>query len=124
MNETPATGGPSRRAFVRLALVGTCAGLLLSGIGLPLTAAAQSLKQRLAAGSVGEGSDGYLVARDPSAQSYVAGINAERRKIYEKRAKELGQSVAVVGKVYAKELYDRAASGTWFLTDTGWVQKP
>lgn len=97
---------------------------LVVGLTAASPAVAQSLKAELANGNVGERWDGYLEARNPSAQGLVNSVNAKRRKLYEKRAKELNQSPAVVGQVYAKELYDRARSKTWFLMKSGWTQKP
>ncbi|MEO1193190.1 MAG: YdbL family protein [Pseudomonadota bacterium] len=99
--------------------------LLLAGQAALAPAEAQSLKSQLASGAVGERYDGYLEARNSSARSLVNSVNAKRRELYEKRAQEVGQSAEVVGKVYAKELYQRAASGTWFLTaGNTWTQKP
>lgn len=98
---------------------------LVAGLSSINPAMGQSLKSELQNGNVGERWDGYLEARNASAQGLVNNVNAKRRKLYEKRAKELNQSVAVVGQVFAKELYDRARSGTWFKLQNGsWTQKP
>ncbi|GAB5467045.1 MAG: hypothetical protein Kilf2KO_00750 [Rhodospirillales bacterium] len=98
---------------------------LLGGLSTVNPAFGQSLKAELANGTVGERYDGFLEARNSSARGLVNSVNAKRRALYEKRAKELGQSVAVVGKVYAGEIYERARSGTWFLSQNQtWSQKP
>lgn len=121
MNDLPIPQPSRRRALI----AGLSAAALACGLALAAPAAAQSLKSMLASGAVGERYDGYLEARQSSARAYVNEVNGERRKIYEKRAAELGQSVTVVGKVFAKQLYQRAASGTWFLSESGqWAQKP
>lgn len=112
----------TERTITRRRLLGGLAGgslLLLAGPAL-----AQSLSDMLASGKVGEAFDGYLRARDGSAQGYVNGVNAKRREIYQKRASETGQTADVVGKIYAKELYDKASPGTWFLLENGsWIRK-
>ncbi len=85
----------------------------------------QSLKQDLASGALGEGWNGLVVPRDSSASGRAQAINAKRLKIYQKRANETGQSVQVVGSIYAKEIYERARRGTWFLSKSNvWSQKP
>ncbi len=122
----PISAAPRRLSlFLLLAASGWMALALVFGFSSVSPALGQSLKTELSNGNVGERYDGYLQARNNSAQSLVNSINAQRKTLYEKRAKELGQPVSVVGKVYAKELYDRAASGTWFLLEGDvWSQKP
>ncbi len=99
--------------------------VLVGGLTSINPAMAQSLKSELQNGNVGERWDGFVQARNNSAQGLVNNVNGKRKKLYEKRARELGQSPQVVGQVFAKELYDRARSGTWFLNQNGsWYQKP
>ncbi|MDP6706022.1 MAG: YdbL family protein [Alphaproteobacteria bacterium] len=88
-------------------------------------AKAQSLNQLRASGAIGERFDGYCVARSGGAATAVANsVNAERRKIYAKRAAEQGVPVDQVGRVYAKQIFDGAPSGTFFQQEGGkWVQK-
>lgn len=87
-------------------------------------AQAQSLDALRISGAVGENLDGYLIARDPSAQSFVNAVNAKRRQIYEQRAAAQGVPASEVGKVYAKELLQKAPPGTWYQSSGGgWVQK-
>jgi len=88
------------------------------------TAQAKSLDDLRASGAVGENSNGFLVARDASAQAYVAKVNAQRRAIYAKRAKSQGIAADQVGRVYAKEIMNDVAPGTWLQKPNGsWVQK-
>lgn len=113
-------GKLTRRVFLAAALVLTV-GLLT---GAP--AWAQSLQDLRATGQVGEGYDGFARVRSGggAAQSVVNATNAQRRSIYQSRAQEQGISAAQVGRVYAKAIYDKAPSGTWFLLESGqWVQK-
>jgi hypothetical protein len=108
----------SRRALLGLAVALGAATLL------PATGRAASLGEMLGSGKLGERYDGFVQARDPSAQGFAADVNNKRRGIYEKRANETGQTVDVVGRIYAAELYQKAAPGTWFLLENGsWVQK-
>jgi uncharacterized protein len=87
-------------------------------------AQAQSLDALRASGAVGESYDGLLVARDSSVQSYVDQVNAQRRQIYAQRAAAQGIPADQVGRVYAKEIMDDVAPGTWLRKPDGsWVQK-
>ena len=70
---------------------------------------AQSLDALRASGAVGESSDGLLMARDSSAQSYVDKVNAQRRKIYGQRAAAQGVSAGQVGRVFALNMNTREA---------------
>jgi uncharacterized protein YdbL (DUF1318 family) len=93
-------------------------------LAMPGSGQAASLGELLAQGKVGERYDGYVQARDGSAQGTVDQVNAKRRQLYEKRAGETGQTAEVVGKVYAAEIYKKADPGTWFLLEDGrWIQK-
>lgn len=94
---------------------------LLAG---PVPALAQSLDALRASGAVGERFDGYLVARDSSAQGFVQQVNNKRRQIYEERAKAQGVPVDQVGRVYAQEILQKAPAGTYFQKPDGsWVRK-
>ena len=92
---------------------------------VPLASAdAASLNELHASGAVGERFDGYAVARDSSAASFVNQVNAERRKIYQKAAAEQNADVGEVGKVYAQQIMRKAPKGTWFLqANNKWSQK-
>ena len=87
-------------------------------------AQAQSLDVLRASGAVGESSSGFLVARDASAKSHVNKVNAQRRKIYAQRATDQGIAADQVGRVYAQEIMQNVAPGTWLQKPDGtWVQK-
>lgn len=87
-------------------------------------AAAQSLDELRASGAVGERFDGLAVARDAGAAAEVAKINAKRQEIYAQRAASQGVPADQVGRVYAKEIMDKAPKGTWIQTpDNKWTQK-
>ena len=93
---------------------------------LPAAAAlgADDLNALRRSGAVGERYDGFLVARDGGARGTVDSINAERRKIYEKRAKEAGVALDQIGRVYAEQIMKDAPKGTYFLQEGGqWVRK-
>jgi uncharacterized protein len=107
------------------------AAWLLALVAMAMAAgpvAAQSLDELRAQGVVGERFDGYAVVRAPGAsaqvQSFVANVNAQRRAIYQQRATQQHVPADQVGRVYAKQLFERAPPGTWFLDETGkWVRK-
>jgi hypothetical protein len=108
----------SRRALLGMAVVAGAVSLL------PAIGHAASLKDLLASGAVGERYDGFVQSRDGSGQGVVDDVNNKRRSLYQQRASETGTSVQDVGRIYAAELYQKAASGTWFLLENGsWVQK-
>jgi len=87
-------------------------------------ARAQSLDDLRASGAVGEKFDGFLVARDPSAQAFVDQVNAKRKQIYAQSAAAQGAPADQVGRVYARRILNDAPAGTWFLgLDGKWVKK-
>jgi len=108
----------SRRAFAGLM---TAAVLTLS---LATPALADQLDDLRRSGAVGERFDGLLVARDASASGFVSQVNAQRSGIYQDRATKQGVSPADVGRVYAKQIFQKAPKGTYFQKEDGsWVQK-
>lgn len=112
-----------RRRFLTLLAV----TLLAVTLGA-LPAAAQTLDQLRSSGAVGERYDGLAVLRDTGAsakvRAMVADVNAQRQKIYAKRAAEQGVPADQVGRVYAKEIFQNAPKGTWFLGEDGrWTRK-
>ena len=93
------------------------------------TASAKTLAELRADGTVGERYDGIAVVRKDGASEKVkralAKVNEKRREIYRERAAEEGVTPEQVGRVYARQIYDKAPSGTWFLSEAGeWRQKP
>ncbi len=106
----------------RTLIAALAAAPLLAAV--PRASWAASLNDLLRQGKIGERFDGYVQARDGSAQGTVDQVNAKRRELYQKRAGETGQTADVVGRVYAAEIYKKADPGTWFLLENGqWVQK-
>jgi len=119
----------SRRYFTRFALFGLLA-LLLSAFAASAPARADDaqLNSLRAQGVIAERFDGYVMVKDNStgatAQSVVDRVNAERRAIYEARAKAQGVTANEVGQVYAGQIIQKAPKGTWFLAaDGSWTQK-
>jgi len=81
-----------------------------------------------AAGTIGERYDGYVVLRDGNApqsvKNLVAETNAQRKALYEKRAKEDKAPVAAIGKIYAQQIIRSAPKGTYFLDESGrWTRR-
>jgi uncharacterized protein YdbL (DUF1318 family) len=94
--------------------------LLAGGI----TAWAASLQDLRASGALGESASGYAVARDPSATAEVASINKKRKAVYAEKAAAQGVSIDQVGKVYAKEIFNKVPAGTWLQNEQGeWFRK-
>lgn len=103
------------------------AGLAFAAVLLAAAPApAQTLNDLRAQGAVGEGYDGFARVRTPApgAQAAVDQVNARRREIYAKRAAEQKVAPADVGRVYARQIFEQAPPGTWFLQESGqWVRK-
>ena len=111
------------RRRLGFSLVVLIAMLIAAGLFVA-PATAQSLDDLRASGAVGERFDGLAVARDPSATSKVAEINAKRKEIYAQRAASQGVPADQVGRVYAKKILADAPPGTWFLAPDGkWTRK-
>ena len=102
------------------------ASILTFVLLLATIAGAADLDELRKSGAVGERFDGLTVVRDGDAavKKLVAEVNAKRSKIYAERAKAQGAPAAEVGKVYAKEIAEKAPPGSWFLGEDGkWLQK-
>lgn len=116
----------SNRLTRRLALSGFAAVALLLAVGQTPANAADPLDAARNAGIVGERYDGYAVTRDGAdggTSQLVDQINAKRRAFYEDKASKEGVAVTAVQDIYAKTIYDKAPSGWWFLTKSGWSRK-
>jgi hypothetical protein len=121
------------KKFTLLKVLAVCltAAASLSTVAIsagPAAAQSRPLDGPRAAGVIGERFDGYTVLRDQSApadiRQLVETTNAERRDVYEKRAKATNAPVEEVGKVYAEQIMQQAPDGTWFLgPDGNWTQK-
>ncbi|MDF1747640.1 MAG: YdbL family protein [Alphaproteobacteria bacterium] len=113
-----------RRVMIAFAALLFAAPMLFGN--LPGAQAADSLDGPRSAGTVGERYDGYAVVRDGAegdVQQLVASINAKRKEFYQSKATEQGVDITAIQAIYAKAIYDKAPSGWWFLTESGWVQK-
>ena len=79
------------------------------------------------AGTVGEGADGMLHARDGLGEdgvTLIAAENTERKAFYVIKAKQIGGAPADVAKVMAKGFLVRGKKGHWFRDAVGkWRQK-
>lgn len=110
----------SRRQALTLFAVGLTGGILLTNVQ---PAHADALDDARSAGAVGERYDGFAVARDPSASGLVDSTNAKRMDFYKKKASEQGVAVEEIQAIYAQAIRERAQSGWWFETRSGWQQK-
>jgi uncharacterized protein YdbL (DUF1318 family) len=107
-------------SFYRSIMMAIAVFLLAGGI----TASAASLQDLRASGALGESASGYAVARDPSATAEVASINEKRKAVYAEKAAAQGVSIDQVGKVYAKEIFNKVPAGTWLQNEQGqWLKK-
>ena len=99
----------------RLALV----VLLLLAAG---PAAAADLDALRAEGVVAERFDGYVEVREPGhpgAKAVVERVNERRRAIYEKRAESQDVPVGQVGRVYARQIFEKLPEGAYFRREEG-----
>lgn len=80
-----------------------------------------------AKGQVAERFDGYAQLRGSAPAAIgdlVNRVNAQRRAVYRRQATSRGVSKEAVGRIYAKEIFNAAPGGTWFLQQSGkWVRK-
>ncbi|MBK0398420.1 YdbL family protein [Limibaculum sp. M0105] len=110
------------RCFRRVAAVLTVALIMLAS-ETPDAWAQSKLDSYRANGAVAERFDGYVEVRDPGApgdaRALVNEVNAQRRALYEKRAKETNVPVAEVGKLFATKIVEQAPKGTYFRQPSG-----
>ncbi len=107
--------------------------LVLAAVILAVTMAAgpawaQSLDDLRASGVVGERFDGFAELRgagaSPQARSLVKQVTKKRRQIYTKDAAQQGVPIGQVGRVYVKQIMQKAPKGTWFLGESKrWTRK-
>jgi len=79
-------------------------------------------------GVVGERVDGYLGlvtgSADAAIQRKVNEVNAKRRAVYERLARETGTTVEQVGIVTGEKQIAKTVSGAYYMDASGrWVQK-
>lgn len=120
------TRSSSRRSGSRIfGLIAAAATLLLTAH--PAFAQSRLLDDARSAGTVGERYDGIAVLRagaSDQVRQTVDGVNAQRLAIYRQRAAAESISIEAVGTIYAKQIFQNAPPGTWFLSMAGqWVRK-
>ena len=72
----------------------------------------------------GERFDGFAQALKSGAGATVDQVNAKRRKIYNDRAASEGVSPDQIGRIYAKQIANKAPPGTKILQEDGaWIVK-
>jgi len=107
--------------------VATIALVALVSSVSPSPAQSRLLDDARVAGKAGERYDGISIARagaSAAVKQTIDTVNAQRLSIYQKRAASEGISAEAVGHIYAKQIYENAPSGTWFLLKSGqWVRK-
>jgi len=110
----------------RAALPALAAIAMLFAVLAP-PAGAASLDQLRQQGVLAERYDGFVVVRQnaPGAARMAEQINAKRRELYAQRAQQQRISVDQVGRVYARQIWSKAPSGTWMLDASNrWIRKP
>lgn len=100
-----------------------CLAVLAVGIAIPGPGLAKTLDEYRAEGIIAERYDGLVELRvedaPAEARRIVEEVNKKRRQIYEARAREQGVPAEEVGKVYAKEILQKAPPGTYFKQPNG-----
>ena len=76
-------------------------------------------------GLVGEGLDGYVVARKDTAEvkALVSEVNTKRRQAYARISAENKQPVDIVAKLAAEQIINGLDSGVYYQTPGGWKQR-
>ena len=110
-----------RRFGQRLLAAFAMLGLVL----LVSPAAALTLDEARAQGLVGEQPDGYIgVVQDgPGVRDLVSTVNAQRRAHYQGIAQQNGVPIQAVEQQAGQQLIDRAGSGVFVLTPSGWQRR-
>jgi hypothetical protein len=109
--------------IVRLAIA-VCAVILWTAVAS--SAFALSLAEAKTKGLVGEKSNGYLGAVNPSnaeAQALIEDINQKRRKAYEDIAKRNGTSIQGVETLAGEKAMQNTKPGNFVEGPGGWVKK-
>lgn len=111
-----------RRPFGRR-LLGVLAMLAAMLVAAP--AAALTLDEARAQGLVGEQPDGYvgIVQDGPGVRDLVSTVNAQRRAHYQGIAQQNGVPIQAVEQQAGQQLIERAGSGVYVLTPSGWQRR-
>ena len=89
-------------------------------------ALALDLHQARSTSLVGEKSDGYVAALNPTpeVQALVADVNAKRQQEYARISQQKGQPVDVVAKLAAQQIITQLAPGSSYQgTDGSWKKR-
>lgn len=115
-----------------LLCVALCATAVVVHAG-DLAAAKAGMRERMAAvdrlkaaGAVGEGNTGYLVAREggADAQKVIAAENADRAVVFAELASKSGGSAETAGRTFARQIAAASKPGVWLQReDGGWYKK-
>ncbi|MEO0882166.1 MAG: YdbL family protein [Pseudomonadota bacterium] len=113
---------------LRFILAGLAIALGMSLVAPSAHAADAVIDAAKIAGDVGERPDGYLGLVDgsvePAVRRRVDEINARRRALYERLARERGATVEQVGFLTGEKQIANTPSGQYYMTTSGsWVQK-
>ncbi|MEM1384946.1 MAG: DUF1318 domain-containing protein [Pseudomonadota bacterium] len=100
------------------------AAMVLVLVMVPGAAEAQGkLDAYRASGVIAERFDGFVELRGGGAprdaQALVSSVNAKRRSIYEKRAKQSDVPVGAVGRLFAEKIEKQAPKGTFIKQSDG-----
>ena len=111
-----------RRRFCQQVL-GALAMVAMGLVTFP--AAALTLDEARAQGLVGEQPDGYVgVVQDgPGVRDLVSSVNAQRRTHYQGIAQQNGVPLQAVEQQAGQQLIERAGSGIYVLTPSGWQRR-
>lgn len=98
----------------------TLLGLLIAGPALAL-----DLQAARTSGQVGEKTDGYVQALNPSAEvnALVAEVNTRRQQEYARISKEKNQPIDVVAKLAAAQIINQLPAGSSYQSPGGGWQK-
>jgi uncharacterized protein YdbL (DUF1318 family) len=103
--------------------LGICAALVL----FTLPALGNTLDAAKAAGTLGEGPDGYLHVVDSGAtdaEALASSINAKRKAKYQSIATDQGIPLDAVATRAGKKLVGRTPAGQYFMKASGeWIKK-
>ena len=89
-------------------------------------ALALDLHQARSTGLVGEKSDGYVAALNPTpeVQALVADVNAKRQQEYARISQQNGQPIDVVAKLAAQQIITKLDPGSSYMgTDGSWKKR-
>ena len=109
--------------------------LIISGIGnIAFADYASRMKERLPSlvqakdqGVVGEGTDGFVYARESDSEKIVkmvADENEDRKILFKAMSSKTGGSVEEVANKFSKALVQKSKKGHWFRKSSGeWMQR-